>query len=106
MAAMAALFNIAFRKDLLVSKEKTEALDVEVELDARTSSALATFKLEGRICGSMSMWLEDDLIEGFILRGTSYDIEVVVRDLSALNEEPDLRELVDRVCRAGNLKRF
>lgn len=76
---------------------------VTVDIDRRTESALATFTVDGEPCGSMSIWLDGIEVQGFILRGTSYSIELVVRDLRALTGEPELASLLDAVCYTGRL---
>jgi hypothetical protein len=77
--------------------------EIAVEVDSRTHSALATFSVDGHIRATMSVWLDELVIEGFILNGQDHGIELVIRNVSVLDREPGLARIVEAVCRAGGL---
>lgn len=80
-----------------------DTADCVVDIDARSHSAFATFSVAGRILWSMSIWLDEREIEGFLLRAEKSGAELVLRRLAVLETEPALAAVVAKVCRAGHL---
>jgi hypothetical protein len=80
-----------------------EAAEIAVDVDRRSQSALATLTVDDQVRWSVSIWLDGREIEGFIVREHAGGIELVVRNLAALDSEPALARLVAAVCQAGEL---
>jgi hypothetical protein len=81
----------------------TEA-EVSVDIDARTGSAWATFRVDGRERWSASVWLDGPSVDGFILRDGASGVELIVRDLAVAATEPFLGAVLAALCRAGGLQ--
>jgi hypothetical protein len=79
-----------------------DAADLTVDIDRL--GALAQFCQDGKVRWSMSLWLDNRSVEGFILRCARTGIELLVRDVTALGAEPWLKGLLDRVCVSGELQ--
>jgi hypothetical protein len=77
--------------------------ELSVEVDQRELSALVTFTVDGRVRWSMSIWLDNREVDGFILRCETTRAELVVRNLVLLDGEPMLRRLLEEICQVGGL---